>query len=723
MQKIILFLLMYVFSLPMQSQKQSSPVRYDSSVKKTKCSSIRGKFYLFGLSDQKINSTQYDYIDFSRDIHDTFRTNRGFRTVLNNENVYIDSLGNVIVKDIYNDLIDLSYLGIDAVIVEKGNKYGVVSADFKRQILPFEYEYISLLDKKYFSLSQAKTVGVADLDRHIIIPPYIYTGIRSNLCINNLFLMIKDEQKYLINNEGKTVATFGDYNIQIQKVSDKLNWIKYDSEEGLIDSSGKWIYPLGEYSISIWGSLGSIKDKNRKFGLINSKAELILPVEYDDIDLRAKGNGAFLKRKQPSTQASNTESDSDEFVYQYVDSLGNIKINSSKKIIEYDKELYAYIPTRGYATYDINGNPKASYPGASLPAYLWEIFYDKKTEKVGVKDRWDNIKIPAQFDELPSMHFGRSTYTRIAKFGDFYKDCNIGKCKYGVIDTLGNIVIPPIYDGVEFNSDLNRFIVKKGNEISFLDNKGVGTSHKMKYVNWIYESSADYLFEKNGKYAIFDIYGNQLASFEYDGYELFSDKLEYDMKKPNYPNILLLNRKNKTGIWDIDDRKESIPVLYDDFGLFYSGNLIGYKENNKWGILNCKTNEIIVPAIYDTFRDLDSDLKVRKDSLWGIIDPETGKSIVPIIYEDIIQMKGVLKVRKNSLWGIIDRDGKEILPCRYDLIENPKGDILVVGKDVWCYEGGDKPKVIRSEPTSTSTSTNSDSTKKTLRIVHREGVE
>jgi hypothetical protein len=70
--------------------------------------------------------------------------------------------------------------------------------------------------------------------------------------------------------------------------------------------------------------------------------------------------------------------------------------------------------------------------------------------------------------------------------------------------------------------------------------------------------------------------------------------------------------------------------------------------------------------------------------------------IVPLIYDNIIAIgingrsqafhQQFFKVRRFGKWGVISKDGKEILPCEYDLVDDFKGDVdlIMVGKNDLC---------------------------------------
>ncbi len=66
------------------------------------------------------------------------------------------------------------------------------------------------------------------------------------------------------------------------------------------------------------------------------------------------------------------------------------------------------------------------------------------------------------------------------------------------------------------------------------------------------------------------------------------------------------------------------------------------------------------------------------DGKWGCFDLN-GKEVIPCIYDNIDDFRnGRAKVKYNDKWGYINECGKEIIPCKYDYIGNFKEGIAMV---------------------------------------------
>lgn len=94
----------------------------------------------------------------------------------------------------------------------------------------------------------------------------------------------------------------------------------------------------------------------------------------------------------------------------------------------------------------------------------------------------------------------------------------------------------------------------------------------------------------------------------------------------------------------------------DSLGKFHHG-LALIRQKDKFGYIN-KENRIVVPLLYD-------DVEIFGTT----ITHEYGS------YIDTVSCKGdwggvAMSVKRNDKWGFVDRTGIEIIPCRYDVVEN-----------------------------------------------------
>lgn len=189
--------------------------------------------------------------------------------------------------------------------------------------------------------------------------------------------------------------------------------------------------------------------------------------------------------------------------------------------------------------------------------------------------------------------------------------------KMGLIDTLGNVVLPASYTRISMVFSNGFRIYSNNNKKGFLTENG------------------EVLIE-----AIYDDIG-----FMSTGY------------------AAVKNVKKWTVI-DLKSRKQ-VCKWYEMIGCVSNG-FFSVRENNKWGIIN-KSGEIIAPFKFQKtscFTD-DGLASIKINNRYGFIDT-TGKIIIEPIYSNVLYFKeGICPVKKHGKWGYIDKTGSEFLPFIY----------------------------------------------------------
>lgn len=132
------------------------------------------------------------------------------------------------------------------------------------------------------------------------------------------------------------------------------------------------------------------------------------------------------------------------------------------------------------------------------------------------------------------------------------------------------------------------------------------------------------------------------------------DNVRLSSTKPKYPYFRESDNKLWAEYCDLSDdliRNDSADVQVD-------GSLI--------------MHGIKVPAGYDWGLECGDFINVIKDGLWGIIDKE-GKEIIPCKYDDIFDYSlddynnnNLLILKKNGKYGKVNNKGEEVVPFIYD---------------------------------------------------------
>lgn len=227
-------------------------------------------------------------------------------------------------------------------------------------------------------------------------------------------------------------------------------------------------------------------------------------------------------------------------------------------------------------------------------------------------------------------------------------------CAWGYMDTLGQIIVDPIYTAAK----------------DFVHNIGI--------------------VEDNGKWGALDRSANILIPCTYD-------KLDF-LENTDNQILKISNQLEKYGLLDTLGQL-TISLMYEDIGTF-SENRLAVKHNGKWGFVN-QDGTAVIPCEYKTVRNFSDGLAiVKKDRKWGAIN-KFGDVLVDFEHSQLSDFKnnlavisaiggkgyinssgalaikakfqrayefeeGVARVVENGKYGLIDTDGNYILrPNKY----------------------------------------------------------
>lgn len=194
-------------------------------------------------------------------------------------------------------------------------------------------------------------------------------------------------------------------------------------------------------------------------------------------------------------------------------------------------------------------------------------------------------------------------------------------CKFGLINTKRQLLLPIEYDIIERPHLADYFFVSKNSLFGVVTSDGTLTVpilyEHIEY-DWKEQKSGEedcFIVQKNKKLGSIDFHNNTRIPIEFDG---ISNWVEYG------PDAHYVKKGNHYGIADYNTGKLIIPVEYD--GIDAHNELIEVKKNGHYGILSWK-NEGIIPCIYDRlYVDLDyfgfernhkDRIFAQKDNIWN----------------------------------------------------------------------------------------------------------
>ncbi len=265
----------------------------------------------------------------------------------------------------------------------------------------------------------------------------------------------------------------------------------------------------------------------------------------------------------------------------------------------------------------------------------------------------------------------------------------------GLIDSSGNVIIPPNYDSISVNlhNNLLEEIISvehknkvgvynvKSKKLSPIKYDGVLFLNERIVLVWVGEKCGFVNSEE----------GEEITEIKYDfSPDVYLDHILYSSRYDD-KEMVKVKFNGKYGFID-DQGVEFVPAIYDSTRRFNHG-LAAVFLNGKWGFVD-KWNNLQIPFKYDyaaAFDETNEDIclaRVGINDKKGYIDKD-GQEIIPIIYDDIDEfVDGICEAKLNEKRGVFDQFGREIVPVQYDNIHsNQWGRVPIVvekGKK-WGY--------------------------------------
>ena len=260
-----------------------------------------------------------------------------------------------------------------------------------------------------------------------------------------------------------------------------------------------------------------------------------------------------------------------------------------------------------------------------------EVFI--KNDKYGIKDSLGNVITKAKYDHIDNFSYTEITITKL-------------KDKFGIINSKGKEIIAPIYQKI---IEINMFI-------PFID------------------------VQLDGKWGVLDMQGNVLVTPKYyDPVEIsiFSDYTIVSLASSIFVSTGAAASKIYGAI-DNKTFKEVISPKYislesQEFGYFKARIDEKYK---KFGLIDVN-EKVIFKMEYENIFAISKDIISYQKNKKFVLVNSKGYSISSAEYEQIYKIKeNRAKVGRNGKFGFIDEKGKEVITCQYD----KTGDFFYEGK-------------------------------------------
>lgn len=595
----------------------------------------------------------------------------------------IDIFGQIIAETKYTsiDKFDGSFARVGISLDDKGLRYGLIDTSGEI-VLPIEYEEIEMWDNGYYAVRKDGLCGLLSPTLHIVIEP-------------SKRYLEKFDEKYIF------IEVPSEYSTEYMK--------------GLIDYYGNEIIPayknFSEIIVLENGFLKVIYDKSQykgfsSIGILNCKGREVYRNDKCD-DITYIDNGLLLIKGYAYNIANLQGKVLFDNYYDYIEILENgnflIHKNGCYGMAKNTGEIF--IPPKYTNRIEFeNGIAKVQVKGSSE-----DHFIDTNGQVIVLDSNKNEVKIPKNYywgtDFIKGISIVRvTTYA----FGSVY-----GSDKIGVINEVGEVVIPPQYDNIKLLSD-NTLLVYKYNSYGLFDITGKcllpDIFSTLEHINkdrirviWnLDEIQSEYTPDSNNFlrfHADYIVnYGSALCDTKGN---IISDKNlvwvgQFNNGYARCSLIIKVDNNNvilkQIGIIDINGTIIIAPE-YDGITLYHYPYAL-LRKGNVYGIADLKNRKTILfndinikkAGYVDSFGRLiytDGDCSNQAKNkgvigLNGIILPSGKYSNIDLLENGLIKVSN----EEHTLYGLLDLKGKELLKMEYTFISS-----FMYGYATVCIDG------------------------------------
>ena len=495
----------------------------------------------------------------------------------------------------------------------ENGKWGYRDKESNEILIPAQYDEVipSAEEIKFYEIFVRRRVPIVfDAVQVKLNGKWGLRSVANEEILPALYEEIKSERYYSDNG-------FVEY--YVAKINDKC---------GILNKNGEIAIPFFYDEIEIRRNNAICVRQNDKWGTLNENGQQILPIVFDKIHdetLTPNLIITFCKQTGLVTLAGNIIIPPDyDDVYTYTYSRHNtfwVKKNGKWQLVDRKNK------PKNSQFYDAIEGGFESEIIAVLKDDKWGFIYKNGQEasslrvdefscgefpflKIRINDKWGVLKNFWKLEEILPVEYDEIEFE------------NLGLCEHGtkgevsVMDEAGNIILPPIYNFVYWNSAI-KLVGKKADADDF-----------------VYIPPQYIEVEKNGKYGFFDIFGNEKVPVMYDGLDF----------PPDYSDTIPAFLNGKWGYINMDN-EEVVPFIYDKADAFGHYNFAKVTIKDKHGLIDRKGN-IICPLECERIEILDNDLvRVEQNGKTVHID-QTGKIIEQYDKNALVNIAIWLKEKK-----------------------------------------------------------------------------
>ncbi|MDR1465366.1 MAG: WG repeat-containing protein [Oscillospiraceae bacterium] len=504
----------------------------------------------------------------------------------------------------------------------------------------------------------------------------------------------KDHTEYKLVKNGRTIKNLRDTYDTVGYFGEGLARVGKDGKFGYINTKGKLIIPLQyEEAETFWSGAARVR-KGGKYGYIDQSGGIVYPLELDAVG--AEHEGLRCVRKDDKIGFINSrgklviplEYDTDYFVdYQYATNDFGRFFENGLAVLKKDGK-YGCVNTKNEVVLPFT----LAYEYMSNFDQGYAKVQEQSTQLAGVIDSRGQLVIPCLFNRIGDFDLAQD-YAIVQGFSTGGASNYNGH--WGRARCNGDVVVPLQYDEIYVCGDYT-LAIRNGSEYEYGYPKssylyrGAEEIHRFEPVYygsqqtyyWIQQVSDSLLF-CNG--ALFRLADGQLAAegikgrperttqFENGFLQMYVKHYSGDSSHNVWESGYSYTWIDEAGTVFMETRDGNLKPLVGD-------GLVGFLGTDRWGYEDMDGN-LVIPCEYSEAAAFENGYaRVEKDGKWGVID-KTGKVVVPLDYDEVGDFSGGLAaVERESLWYLTDGAGNLSAYLPYDYVGSLENGVAIVAK-------------------------------------------
>ncbi len=622
----------------------------------------------------------------------------------------------------------------------QNGRWGVLDAA-GNPVLPFEYDDIGNPEKGVFTVEQGRKKGLVDWRGNVLAPP-VYTSFK--VLEEGAAIAEKRGQFFWLTADGHPAITLLPLYDELRRMSADRFWLRDPNRPGLVDAAGRRLQALDFEEARVVSASRAWLRIDRRWGLFDEEGRELLPPRYDQVgDFRDNLAWVMADGKWGVVDASGRE----RFPPQLI--LNERRDFSADKAWVRSGSNWQAIAANGQVLFSIVCD--------RVMDFHREAAWVRQGEKWGLINAKGLWLAEPEFETVLPFHSGVAWGRQAGRWrlvnvnadrlgaGDYaeVQDFSEGLAwvkktsgdKWGLIDTSGQVVLPPRYDDATAFID-GQAMVKNGGpflwralttstkEEEIINNAGDTTDSRPIRLGIVDRTGAERIY---GEYERLGFAIDGVAQVQQSGK---SGIVTFSGQRFDFPEFVLILYQGDGIVWGVKNEKwqmvdtanqELIPgMLFEDFlsinpGLdhlekpeeHYSFSIEGRSvmylpryhvineldvvkdEAGRAGIVDNRLKKMVTPCILDGYRRLTDDLVLlkRNDEFGLLFTGSAPGSYIPPLYDDIEWPRPeseLVIVRRGDKWGWVDRDGQVVISPEFDAVqpfdENGRAWVYLAGR-------------------------------------------